>query len=546
MWNENYNPVISTPQVALNTVWTEARQTVFIDGVATDVKSYSTQHRQGATATATLELTLPAPDQIKPNAEVQIWDGHNNLTGVRFWGRIPAWKKAIRVSGNTMTVQVVGWSSLLSYNDRFDLTYQGPMSLRAIFDSLCARRGVPVYQADTVLDDTGLIEVALGGNRFIDDGIITIPASQSPLSWLNSVANPFGYYVYDTNIGTVRMSRISGSPTATPSILFRESIDLLSLDSSFDISDIYNYHDVIGPTYEDEIGRSVPIRAIPEFVTSDPNIPVNAGVNYKQTRNSMLQTQQLAEIVRRRMEIDESAPEEFLRWETVAIPNVTVGDVATIYSETLDVYRNVWITNIDVSHSDSGLLATYQGWQGGGIPLPSGVDRITIPIQGPAIHLGDENVPWYAKPAPQGKEFYWDFNIPKRATAINVVFDVHGSNSQFIGGKNEDLTVSKFEIVKLPIEDPEDPDVHSSGSLPILDENYAQRPKYATDPSTWSKGAIALKGFDEEEVSVRLYVRSGENKKATGGPWDDFELRNVYVEIYGTVEPIVVPGVSNG
>jgi hypothetical protein len=537
----------ATPQDVLSAGYTETRHTVYIGGVMTTVDSYDTQHRAGRMATATLSIPLPVGDHIVPNAEVEIWDGHNNLMGRRFWGRLPAWNKAITSSGNFMTLKPVGWSSLLAYRERFDLVFDGPITLSAIFDSVCSRRRVPSYRADTVLDDTGVIEVSLGNNPYIDEGKVTIPAAQGPLDWLNNEAEPYGYRVYDDDLGTVRLSRISGEASGDPVVNFAESIGLIEASQDYDISDVTNYWEVQGPEYEDDIGRSVPIRAIPAAITSDPLIPVNDGVNYQQYRNGNLTTQQLAEIVRNRLEIDYSTPQEPVRWSSVAIPGLTVGDTVSITSETLDITQNFWVMAVDVTNDEGGLVATYEGWRGGGSPLPAGVDRVVIPIQSSAIHLGDETVSWYSHPAPQhlgeDYEYYWDFTIPKRATAVNVLFRVHGSNSQFIGGINEDISVSKFELWDKGAPDygEEDARPHASGTLPVLDENYAQRYHYATDDSKWSPGAIALRGFDEEEVNVRLKLISGENSEATAGPMDDFEVKNVEVEIFGTVEPVVIP-----
>ncbi len=550
-----------TSQDALDATYTETRNTVYIGGVMTECKSYNTQHRVGQMATASLVLTLPVGDHIKANAEVEVWDGHNNLMGIRFSGRIPAWKKAMTENGNLMTIRPVGWSSLLAYRERYDLEFAGPITARAVFDSLCSRRGVPNYRADVVLDDTGTIEVTLGGNPYIEEGIVTVPASQSPLSWLNSAVEPYGYRVYDDLLGTVRLSRLSGLPTGVPVVNFIEGTNLLSADQDYDISDIVNYWEVEGPIYEDDIGRSIPISAIPEFIEQDDLIPVNSGVNYQQYRNGDLVTQQQAEIVRRRLEIDTSEPSDPVSWSTVAVPNVSPGDTVSITSETLGITENFWVMGVDTANDDGGLVATYEGWRGSGSALPAGVDLITIPLQTSAIHLGDETVPWYEVPAPNGNistiEHSWDFTIPKRATAVNVVFYVHGSNSQFIGGVNEDLTVSKFELWKLPILDPEEDTPHASGTLPVLDEHYASRLAYNPSASVtfedgskknpiglyyWSRGAISLKGFDEEQVDVRLKLISGKNTKATLGPQDDFEIRDMYVEVYGTVEPVVVPG----
>lgn len=533
--------VLANSQDALSARYTATRSVVYIGGVMTDFVSYTTSHRVGQTSTATIVLTLPMGDHIQPNAEVIIEDGHNNLVGRRFWGRIPRWTKNAKESGDLVTINAVGWSSLLTDSDRFELTFTGPITIRAIIDSLCSRRGVPSYRADAVLDETGIIEASLGSNPNVDDGLITISNSNGYLSYARSITEPFKYYVYDDIQGTVRTSRVSGLPNTAPIVNFIESDNIIESQQDYSIDDIVNYWEVIGQTYEDSIGRSIPIRAIPASVPADSRIPVNDGVRYQQYRNNIIDTQQLAEIVRNGLEIDSLGPDEPVRWTSVAVPNVSPGDVVSMESTTLGIDTLLWVRGVDVSCDENGLIATYEGWAGGGRSLPAGVDRITIPIQDGAVHMGDENLSWYAHPAPQGLEMSWDFTIPKRATAVNVVFRVHGSNSQFIGGKNEDLEVSKFELWKLPIVDPEEDKAYSSGNLPILNEDYALRLKYATDDTKWSDGAIALKGFDEEQVDVRLKLISGKNADASGGPQDDFEIKNMYVEIYGTVEPVIIP-----
>lgn len=537
--------VITTSQVAIGATYTNARRTVYIDGIVTDVESYTTSTRVGRIATATLVLTLPVGGHIQPNAEVEIWDGHDNLMGVRFWGRIPAWSKSISSRGDIMTIKALGWSSLLSYTDRFDLSYQGPIKFSTIFDSMCARRGVPSHRVDAVLDPDGGAEAELGGNPYIDDGIVTIPATQGYFQWGNSMAEEFGYSIYDDCTGTVRLSRVSGAPSGDPVIVFTEGDSIIEASQEYDTEDIVNYWDVNGATYEDDIGRSVPIRSIPESTEGDDLIPVNDGVNYKRHQNSNLTTQQLADFSRRVREIDYLTPQEPIKWSSVAVPNVNPGDVVRVESDTLGTHRDFWLLGVDVSYDEGGLTATYEAWAGGDGFLPTGIDRIVIPIQDTPIHLGDETVSWYAVPSPNGNvsniEQTWDFTVPPRATAINIVFEVHGSNSQFIGGANEDLSVSRFEIWKLPIVDPEEDRPYSSGSLPVLDENYAQQPDYANDDDEWSPAAITVRGSDEEGQSFQLKLLSGDNPDANLGPQDDFEVRNVYLEVFGTVEPVIIP-----
>lgn len=512
---------------------------VFVDNLSVGEESFDVQLGvdQGI-ATARFTIPLPLPLHVAPNAEVAIEIGHNNLSGQVFTGRIPSWDKAISIQGDIATVRAVGWASLLAYPDRFDLFYDGPITIAALFDSLCARRGVPSYRADAVTDVSGTVEIELGGNPHIDDGRVRIPAAQGYLSFLNNAVEPYGYRVYDTVEG-VLLTRISGLPTELVTLQFAEGVNVFSCRRSYDTTTIRNYWRVIGQTYEDEQGATVPIESIPESVTGDPLVPVNDGIHYEEFRSSLITSQQQANFIRQRLEIDHSTPHILSRWEAPAVPGIMPGQAVTLHAPSVGASDFLWLMSMDITSSPRGLTATYEGWQGSGSSLPTGNSKVEIDIQASPIHLGNETLSHYAHPVPHDSvDWTWNITIDERATAVNVRGLHHGTNSQLIGGVNTDIEVTKWEVW-LPGSDFDDDEQRPvrSGNMPIVDENLLEELDY-DDLSNWAPFAINLRNLDAGNYVLRLV--SG----VKAGP-DDFEVRDVILEVYGVVEPVVIPGESS-
>ena len=499
---------------------------VYINGVVTTCYRMDAQHDvNAATATSRLELDLPRASHVVANAPVLVQAGWDNYIQTVFSGRIPRWTAAISADDARLSVAPVGWSSLLSYPDRFDLEYQGPISLRDLFVSLCRRRGVPSFQADAVTSPDGSIEIMLGGNSQIDGGKVIIPSSTNPLAFLNQCAAPFGYRVYDTMPGPVRLSRISGPPVDAAAVTFTEGRDLEYIEGEYDITGIVNYWDVRGPKYEDAYGAMIPVRSIPATVPYDALLEPE-GYRYKREDNDLLATQELADIARNVAEIDHSAPQTPVRWDAIGLPGLSVGSVVGVTSATTETTGTYWLTSTDLSIDGDDYVTTYAGWAGAGQPLSHGQDKQTYTLQSTPLHLGDEYVGWYAQPSPQGREKSWTFTIPDRATAVNVRFWHHGSNSQLIdGGAVDDLTVSRYELWR-----PGADKAESSGNIPPVPERYTDQLDYADGHRYWTQSAVSLSGTDAGTLTLKLFV--GES-----AGFDDMEVDGVTVDIYGAAEP---------
>jgi hypothetical protein len=308
----------------------------------------------------------------------------------------------------------------------------------------------------------------------------------------------------------------------------------------YDTSDIVNYPDVHGRTYEDTLGGSVPIRAFPATVVSDPLIPVNSGVRKKSLQSNLIDSQQLAEIVMAVQQENNAAPDTRVRWEAIAVPGLNVGDVVELESDTPEASGTYWLMSMDINGDENGLLATYEGWAGGGTTSPVGDDSTEYSIQESPIHLGNETLSHYAVDAPSGTSETWDITIPERATAINIRGLHHGTNSQLIGGVNTDLEVTKWQIWAADV-DPDDydseesdaPRPESSGNMPIVNEDLRLRKNYNL-LSNWAPFAVNLRSLDAGDYVLRLV--SGVKE----GP-DDFEVRDVILEVFGIAEPAIIP-----
>lgn len=540
-------PLASLPdaQAALDARATEPRNAVYIGGVLTPVLSYTGRHQAGQMATGRLTLPLPRPEQVAPWATVLVQGGHNDLVGTIFAGIIPSYRGSIGSRGDVLTVDLVGWSYRLDEGFRADVSYSGPVALDAVFVAACQRAEIPAWIAEHPTYPDGATSVLLGGNPNIDDGLVTIAANESPLRQLQRWASPYEYAISDTGAGPLRLHRLNGVPDSDPVVTFREGVHLVSADVTWDYRDVVNVYKVIGASYEDELGGGVSIESIadPDEVDPHADIPQD-GYRYEEVRNSDLVRWDQADAVRQNLEIKHSAVYAPVRWEAVAVPGLAPGDVVAVETGTLEIDGVYWLTGIDITSDDGGFVATYEGWAGAGEALAGIVDRVTVPVQTTAVHLGDETVSHYKVPAPSGTYRKWDITIPEDASAVNVRGYHHSWNSQTVAGEDTDLTVSRWEVY-LPGVDylNDDNRAEASGTMPHQPERYYQRLNfsafsvdstkqpgddgYVLDPGEWAPFAINLGRL--EAGDYQLVFRCGED-----AGYDDGEVIAVYLEAYGT------------
>lgn len=509
-----------------------------IGGVPTRVYAGDGQHDvDRPTATATVTLAAPLADHIDINVPIEIQAGYRDGTiGTVFSGRVSDTTEALTERSALVTIAADGWTSLLAWEQETDLIFSGPIALYEIVRSLCAWRGVPSYRIDEITAPDGVTPIILGGVTDYESGNVIIPRRSSPLDWLRRKLALFGYRIFDTPDGTVRVQRVSGAPNTEPAVAYTTGVNLYTLKRTRTARTMTTYLTVSGPTYTDSDGVTVVPRSIAESVPFSQylNPP---GYRAGDIQDNEIVTNALAAIVRNVAEIDGGAPEVMERWESRGDPLRAPGEIVTVTSTGhLGHTSDYWVMATDWRCDERSFTTSLTGWAGGGEALPSGIDEETIDVQIAARHIGDERVDWYAQPQPQGKRVSVTITVPDFYTSIYVTGRIHGSNSMFIDSANADLTVSKIEVYQDQGQDDTSKPV-GTVELPVVPEDYAKRLDYTND-AYWQDLRRPVPGR-LEPGTARVEFVSGENKSLGSSPYrfDDYELKNVRLTLTGIGTP---------
>lgn len=488
--------------------------------------------------TCTLVLAAPLPSHVTINATVLVQAGYQGAVRTIFSGRIPSYGAAIDERGKTARVNAVGWASLLDYEDFADLRFSGPISLKRIFQSLCRRRNVPAYRAQEVYTVDGAV-VRLGGVEEVDSGDLVISRTTSPLSWLAQKAELFGYRVFDTPVGRVLLSRVSGLPDGDAAATYAEGVNAYRFESSLDTRPMVTYWEVFGAKYTDANGATVAIRSIPDEVPYSAELDPPGYRRDKKTDGALVNLQ-LAQAVRNVMETDYSTPAEITTWEVDGAPDRQPGDVVSVESDTCAATGLRWLTSITQSVQDrQGYYATMTGWSGAGEALPAGDDCIDVTVSTSTYHVGNESLSYYDDPSPDGLEVTISFTIPDEDySSLTITADAHGANGFYVGSINEDSEASRFEVWQLPEPSEAASDDNKlrkvgDGQLPIMEES--------SDAVAWQEIVIPITG-SVKAGAAELRLISGYD--ADVGDYDDFEVKNLVMVVCGVGEPDLPSEVS--
>lgn len=511
---------------------------VTVNGVPTMVEAVDTQHGVNQKiGTASIEMILPNPGHVTLNAPIEVQAGFKDSgLATIFSGRITDASASVSDRGFSDELRAAGWATLLDFRAPRDLVYPPSSMLQDIFRSLCQLRRVPKYQADDVRYPGGITPVRLGGNPLVDNGNVVIPRRTTPLAWLDQKVRLFGYRVFDTPSGVLRLKRVSGMPPGAgydhgP---YDQGVNAYEMGRQDDVEPMVNYWEVRGARYTDADGVNVEVRSIPASVPYawelDP-----PGYRADGLSDDALVSVGLADAVRNVQEIDWSRPYEEESWEIDLDHRIQPGDIAGFRSLTLAVpaTRRLWAMSVRNTASDRGYSTTVSGWAGAGVALPAGNDAVSYSVGVGPYHLGDETIPWYAVPAPSGTTRSFWLTVPDEYTSIVLSGKAHGTNSYFIEGANSESTVSTIEVWQAG-------EKVGSTDLPVLPENYARRLPYS-NVAHWTSFRLPVPGR-LEPGSVRIDFVAGEDKKATGGPIDDYEIRDVWITLAGVGQPILPGG----
>ena len=184
---------------------------VRIGGVSIDATEARCNHSVNRpVGTCTIFCAAPRPASAVLNADIEIEMGYPGATRRTFYGFIPSDDSVTDDSGHMVRIDGVGWCSRLRDPEFAGIEVQGPVQLKEVFRSLMALREIPNYLSDDTTATDGITPIVLGGNTAITNGHIRLDNDTAPLDWLDSVPDLFGYRVFDSPDGTIRMARVSG------------------------------------------------------------------------------------------------------------------------------------------------------------------------------------------------------------------------------------------------------------------------------------------------------------------------------------------------
>lgn len=525
-------------QTAVDAIHKRVVWAVLIGGAPVQCTSLTSRYDVNEpVGTCTLTLDLPLPETVTLGAVVEVQAGYPGVMGTIFRGRITGRVMRVDGSGRTATITVPSLGMRLAREDLVDVVFAGPVSPKTMFEALCRRRHVDLYRSDDTTAPDGTTPITYGNSEDANGREVRIPRYTRTVDFLTGAARLVGYRVFDTAEG-VRQQRISGLPAAAEAIAIREAWNALEVEREDRADAMTNYREVLGARYTDDDGVNQEIRSIPLAVPDDPVLRALWGEGWARGEDSdpLIDTLALADIVRNVAEIDTSQPDTRVRWRTHLAPLLMPGLTVDVESASLDIAGLQWLMRVEHTINAQGVHTYCEGWRGAGTALPAGDDCRVIPVPG-SWHVGDERVPWYLHPNPQGSPIVIPFTVPDYYSSIACYCLAHGTNSQYIGGTNADLTISRFEIWQSG-------EQVGSGNLDILNEDYNRQLPYGDGDTHWKRLVIPITG-SLAPGAAELRIIAGENSSLpTGTKRDDFEVKDVTLRLCGVGLPALPTEVS--
>lgn len=254
-----------------------------------------------------------------------------------------------------------------------DVTIQtaGKQTLRRIVRGMLAKSGIPLAQRDVYqVTDLDGDTIYLGGNGLVDAGQIRIEGKEQPLSWLSNVLDLFGFVLFDSPDGVVRVRPFRGQPTGDPVFTFEEQVNIISVsDASNDPSRVYNSVSVRGASGSDENGKrfAYTYRTDPGDVAANPVIPDPPGEHTLTLSSTLLTSDDLCEQAGEIAEVNNSDATTitFETWPHAIRPNNTIAVIAP----TADIAATMRVENVRTTIDASGYRQTIAAWIGTAVPF---------------------------------------------------------------------------------------------------------------------------------------------------------------------------------
>ena len=530
---------------------------VLIGGIPTNCREVHTKHDvDQPIGTGSLVMSAPRPPWVQLAATVRVEAGYNGQVFKIFDGRIAEDDAAFSDQGRTFRVALEGWGKLLWYAQTVDQSVAGPARIDKIFNTFCSARGVPSYFSDASTNPNGTI-LNFGGVAEIDGGNVKVKRDTSPGDVIDRIGGHYGYRLFDTPNGTVRLQKVSGSPAgfyedafrnyqeSREAFIYPNDRSVLDVRKTRTLAGMANYIEVLGARYTAANTSEVAVRSIPATVPFDARLGPS-GVNRLPIRDEMILTNLRADYARNVYEIDRSTPYYRFSWSGVGDPELSPGQVVTMISPTVNGATGndladalegaapvtLWLMQVAHSITERGWTTSMEGWAGSGTAMPAGNDCVTTTILGTTgRHVGNETLSHYRRPTPDGLTATIAFTVLDNYSTLTIYAKGHGCNS-FV--RNTASTASRFEIwqtvggVYKSV---------ASGEMPRLNENLEQRYPYGPTDTYWQDMVIPLSG-SLATGAADLKIISG--KDSDVGDNDDYEVSSVRLKTCGVGQPVIV------
>jgi hypothetical protein len=508
--------------------------------------------------TCTVYCNAPRPASVAINAEIEIEMGYPGAVRRRFIGVIPDDESVTEMRGHLLRIEGVGRASRLAWPERNGIELAANISLKDAFRSLCALRGVETYFADDTTYVDGITTITLGGNDQINGGAVRFDSRRDPLAWLIAASGMYGYRVFDSPDGAVRLARVSGLPPESEPVAmaYAEGLNCYRIVRRRSNRPMVNYWTVEGARYTDADGATTQIRSIPaEVPYADELAPL--GYRADTFASQDIVTDEQAAGVRNALEIDRGSLSNTYEWECAGHPELQPGDVVTLEAPThgLATPTRLWLTAIEEAVTDRGyLVSRMAGWAGGGQALAAGNDCVTVAVGIPGdgcVHMGDQTLGHYKDPTPDSSaanedgqmRFTVDFTVADSDyTTLKLSGRTHGTNSI---NTDTAVTGSVIEVWQLP-----DPSVPESGTnemrrvgsieLPTADEELSRARNYADSNTYWQSFVLPITGSLKTGAAELRIVAA----ELDGGGYDDFEIKDLELTYCGVGIPVLPGAVS--
>lgn len=273
------------------------------------------------------------------------------------------------VNGDVTIKFIAGTKPGTSLRDEYeidDTTWQtaGRVNVRKAIRGLLKRSNVPTYDIFEVTDAHGNV-VELGGNGLVDAGQVRILTNEQPITWINRVANLFGFSVFDNPDGKVRGRPRRGAPVGPAQVTFVEGDNIIGIPSvPIDRRQIFNAVKVVGASGRDEDGKKFQYDS--ETNEGDiipiPGFPSDF-VNTSELSNGMLVSDSLCVDVREIAEVNLTNPETInLDVDPIWLrPNLIIA----VESDTLEIDQKYWTDSVKYTYDpEQGLSLAVVGWAG--------------------------------------------------------------------------------------------------------------------------------------------------------------------------------------